>query len=72
MLENSKDNWKSEIIQYALKHQVKWRENVLLKSTILDEKAYYFDLLKNSQTNYMVKESQNRMKIQSNYLTFDI
>lgn len=55
MLENSKDNWKSEIIQYALKHQVKWRENVLLKSTILDEKAYYFDLLKNSQTNYMVK-----------------
>ena len=46
-------NYNQLIIKYSFQHQLKWRGNMVSK-IFLDEKQYYFDLMQNSKSNFMV------------------
>eukprot|EP01116_Phalansterium_solitarium_P011294 TRINITY_DN26928_c0_g1_i1.p1 TRINITY_DN26928_c0_g1~~TRINITY_DN26928_c0_g1_i1.p1 ORF type:complete len:757 (+),score=190.56 TRINITY_DN26928_c0_g1_i1:84-2354(+) len=47
-LESSKDVWKDRVYKFSLKHQLRWRTN-LVKS-FSEERAYYVDMLKLCKT----------------------
>ncbi len=71
MLGNSRENWKTEVIAYALKYllqfpvltmyicshsryQLRWRDNILVKSLIGDERLYYQELIRWGILNFSV------------------
>lgn len=53
-LDNSKQIWKEKVAAYSIKHQLRWRTN-LVKTMVPDEKAYYLEILKYSKNNLMVR-----------------
>ena len=52
-LENSKEVWKEKVVKYSVKHQLRWKTN-LVRTMVLDEKAYYSQMVRVSRTNFMV------------------
>jgi hypothetical protein len=55
-LGNTKDTWKHHVCRYSIRHQLRWKTN-LVKQFILDEKQYYLEVLRFSRTQYMVRPS---------------
>lgn len=53
-LGNSKDTWRQNVCRYSIRHQLRWKTN-LVKSFIPDEKAYYTEVLRFSRVQYMVR-----------------
>jgi len=51
---NSKDTWRQNVCRYSIRHQLRWKTN-LVKSFIPDEKAYYTEVLRFSRVQYMVR-----------------
>lgn len=51
---NTKDTWTHHVCRYSIRHQLRWKTN-LVKQFILDEKQYYLEVLRFSRTQYMVR-----------------
>jgi hypothetical protein len=51
---NSKDTWKQHVCRYSIRHQLRWKTN-LVRTFITDEKQYYLEVLRFSRTQYMVR-----------------
>jgi hypothetical protein len=52
-LENSKEVWREKAVKYSVKHQLRWKTN-LVRTMVLDEKTYYTQIVRISRTNFMV------------------
>lgn len=50
---NSKDTWRQNVCRYSIRHQLRWKTN-LVKSFIPDERAYYTEVLRFSRVQYML------------------
>jgi len=62
---NTKDTWKHNVCRYSIRHQLRWKTN-LVKQFITDEKAYYMEVLRFSKTQFMVcNPSQTSLNNQS-------
>lgn len=52
-IENSRDVWREKVIKYSIKHQLRWKNN-LVKTMFPDERSYYLNVLKVSKEHFMV------------------
>jgi len=52
-LENSREVWKEKVTKYSIKHQLRWKSN-LVRHMFLDEKTYYLQILKVSRAHFML------------------
>lgn len=50
---NSKEVWKQNVCLYSIRHQLRWKTN-LVKTFILDEKQYYTEVLRFSRVHHML------------------
>jgi len=56
LVNNSRDSWDEAVVQYSLRHQLRWRTS-LVKSIRTDERAYYEELIRTSRTQLMVLDA---------------
>lgn len=54
---HSQETWKQNVIQYSIHHQMRWKNNNLIKLFIPNEKSYYKTVLRFSQLHFMVPTS---------------
>eukprot|EP01113_Clastostelium_recurvatum_P032633 TRINITY_DN4219_c0_g1_i6.p1 TRINITY_DN4219_c0_g1~~TRINITY_DN4219_c0_g1_i6.p1 ORF type:complete len:867 (+),score=237.19 TRINITY_DN4219_c0_g1_i6:26-2626(+) len=53
LVENSKAKWKQHVIRYSIKHQLRWKNN-LIRTLVADERNYYQEIVRISRLNYML------------------
>jgi len=49
----SREVWKEKVITYSIKHQIRWKTN-LVKDMVVDERSYYLKMIKLSKQNFML------------------
>ena len=52
-LQNSAEVWKDAVIKYSIRHQLKWKTNII-RNIFVDERQYYQELINFSRLNLMV------------------
>ncbi len=54
-LENSRDVWRERVVKYSIRHQLRWKTN-LVRTFVSDEKGYYTQIVKTSKASFMVSD----------------
>ena len=49
----TKKNWHLVVLNYSLKHQMRWKGN-LISSIVPEERNYYIELVRKNMMNYLV------------------
>jgi hypothetical protein len=52
-LGNSKETWKQNVIRYSIRHQLRWKAN-LVRTFIPEEKVYYKEIVRFARVHYML------------------
>jgi hypothetical protein len=58
-LGNSKETWKQNVIRYSIKHQLRWKTN-LVRTFISEEKIYYKEIVRFARVHYMVRVEKSK------------